>query len=159
MSNIYLAKWWDVMASTNIYRYQLTQLERDGGQKRETNTFNIRLNSNFKLKWGTMIQVTGFYNGPSISAQGEREGFFSTNIALRQDFFNRKLNLILRVNDPFGTVKYINTTRGQNFTTYNEFERQSQVVSLSLSYKINNYKQERRQYNGANEIEFDGGGF
>jgi hypothetical protein len=106
-----------------------------------------------------MIQLTGFYNGPSISAQGEREGFFSTNIAVRQDFLNRKLNVIFRISDPFGSVKYVNTSRGQNFYTYNEFSRQSPIISLSISYKINNYKQERRAYNGVNEMEFDGGGF
>ena len=47
------------------------------------------------------------------------------------------------------------TTVGENFTNVNSFSRKSPIYTLSLSYKINNYK-EKRKPQGFDERE--GGG-
>jgi hypothetical protein len=53
-------------------------------------------------------------------------------------------------------AKFEYTSSGDGFYQYNKMKRESQIVRLSLSYKINNYRQKTRQ-NGQNinEVEYD----
>jgi len=153
MGNVKAFKWWDLMVSTNIYNYSITRYELEG-EVFETNTYNVRGNSTFTFKWGTKLQIMPSYNGPSVNAQGTQEGFFRADIGIRQDFFDRKLNLVFRVSDVFSSATYINTSEGQNFYIYSESSRKSPVFGISISYRINNFKQPER--NGMNEMEFSG---
>ncbi len=156
MANLLLTRWWDLMASSNIYHYKVTRLEQDGGGTRERNTFNLRANSNFRIsKTGTRIQLTGLYNGPSVDAQGSSEAWWMTNIGVRQDFLENALSITLRVSDVFGTMKWASVTEGTNFTSQSEFSRQSPIFGISVSYKINNYKQRRGDSPGG-DMDFGG---
>jgi outer membrane receptor protein involved in Fe transport len=155
MGNTNPAKWWNLMVSGNLYYYNLNTENIDGGSIRSTTAWNVRTSNTFKLKWGTSIQLMSMYNGPSITAQGEREGFFMTNIGIRQDLLKRKISLTLNVRDVFASSKYAYTSEGADFYVRNESVRKSPSIGLTLSYKINNYNQ--RKQNDMNEMEFQGG--
>ena len=156
MGNTNLAKWWNLMLTGNLYYYSLNTQNIDGGSIRSTTAWNIRSNNTFKLKWGTRIQLMGMYNGPSITAQGEREGFFMTNIGIRQDLLKRKLSVTLTVNDVFGTSKYVYTSEGTDFYVLNNSVRKSPSFGVTVSYKINNFNQKKTNFD-MNEIDFQGG--
>jgi hypothetical protein len=64
------------MAAMSINRYKL----------------EYRINNKFTITKTTKCRST-VYNSPTTSAQGRREGFAFSNLAVRQDFFNNKLNL------------------------------------------------------------------
>jgi hypothetical protein len=98
------------------------------------------------------------YRGPSVSAQGDREGMFYSNISYRQDLMKKKLTATVSLIDALGTGKYEGTTVGPNFKSYQRFEREPRILTLTLSYKINNYKVDRPDTNGgdANEMDFGG---
>jgi hypothetical protein len=103
-----------------------------------------------------------FYNGPSVSVQGDRKGFFFSNIAVRHDFLDRKLSATLQVQDIFGTMKHEMNSFGNNFNTYSKRGRDPRVVMLSLSYKLNNFKQQQRKNagdNGGMDMGGEGEGF
>lgn len=51
-------------------------------------------------------------------------------------------------------MKYDYITSGDGFYSCNNFKRESQIITLSLSYRINNYKNEK-QRNEETEIDFD----
>jgi hypothetical protein len=102
------------------------------------------------------LQIMGVYNGPSITLQGKRDGFFVTNLALRQDFMKKKLTITLSARDVFATGKFSFTSEGSNFYTYNKFTREAPVVLLNLTYRINNYNAAARRNNG--DQEGDSGG-
>ena len=153
------AKWWIMNLMGNAYHYQLTG--EYNNQVFDTNSFNwnSRLNNTFVLAENTKLQVDGMYNSPSVTAQGRREGFMFTNIALRQDFFNKKLATTIGIRDVLNTAKFEFSSEGENFSTYRKFDMNSPIVSLTISYKINNYKQKGRQ--GGSEggmMDMDGGG-
>ncbi len=152
MANLELFEWWNLNTSINFFNYRIKGeiLEEDISQMK--NTWNFRINSSFKLKWGTRIQLTGFYAGPSVTAQGDREAFYDINVALRQDFMKRKASLTLQVRDIFKTREFAFSTSGQDFYIYNKFTRESQVVTLSLTYRLNNIKQSK---NDEEVIEMD----
>ncbi len=94
----------------------------------------------------------GIYNGPSITLQGKRDGFFVTNVALRQDFLKKKLTVTLSARDVFATGKFSFTSEGSNFYTYNKFTREAPIVLLNFTYRINNYKAAARRGNGDRKV-------
>lgn len=163
MINMPLTKWWTLNTSVSLYDYRIDRGSDDSykGNDNSTFTWNARINSMFRMKWGTSIQVMGFYNAASITSQGTRNAMFFTNVGVRQDLMNRKLTLSVQVRDVFGANKFESTTQGINFKTFNSSKRQSQIVTFSISFKINNYKTDRRERgNGddSNEMDFEGGG-
>jgi len=156
MANLELFEWWNLNTSANFFNYRIKGEILDEDISQMKNTWNFRINSLFKLKWGTRIQLTGFYAGPSVTAQGDREAFYDVNLALRQDFMKRKASLTLQVRDIFKTRKFAFTTRGEDFSIYNEFTREPQVVTLSLTYWLNNIKQSKRDQEVI-EMDYDTG--
>jgi outer membrane receptor protein involved in Fe transport len=156
MANLELYKWWNLTTSFNFFNYHIKGeiLEEDISQVK--NTWNMRVNSTFKFNWGTRMQLTGFYAGPSVTAQGDREAFYNVNAAIRQDFMNRRASLTLQVRDVFRSRRFEFTTTGEGLYTHNIFTREPQIVILSFTYRLNNYRQQKRNEE-INEIDFDNG--
>jgi hypothetical protein len=102
------------------------------------------------------LQLSGFYNGPSNTLQGQRDGFFVANVALRRDMLKKQLTVSLNARDLFSTGKFAFLSEGADFYTYNKMRRESPVVTLNLSYRLNNYKQAGRR--GGEQQEENGGG-
>jgi hypothetical protein len=132
----------------NIYNYRIEGVLYEEQFSRESFNWQGRLNNVFRLGGTTQLQVNARYNSPSVSSQGRREGYFSTDLALRQDIFDRLLSVTLQVRDVLGTAKYEFTSEGLNFYNYNYFTRESPVVMLNLRFNINTKRNERE---GTNE--------
>jgi len=159
MTNLEFFKWWNFNLSGNAFYYQLEANDNNIFIKNDGNAqfrWDLRLNNSIKFKWGSRLQLMGFYHGPAITPQGDRSEFFFVNAGIKQDFFQRKLSATFSIRDIFGTMKHSFTSYGENFMTDLEFERDTPYFTISLSYKINNYKQNRRSP-GTMEMEFDGG--
>jgi len=156
MLGLDIAKWWHVDLMGNIYDYRVEGelLGRDFSES--SFNWNTRFNNTIRLSKTTRLQLNGMYNSPSISAQGEREGFFMTNVAFRQSFLKNKLSATVQVRDVFGTMSHSAIYQGDDFYTSYEFNPNTPIVTLTLSFKINNFKQERRR--GGSGEEMDGMG-
>ena len=153
MFDIKLAKWWNINCTGNLFQQRI-EGELDGESFSEED-FNWRTNfsNEFKVLPGTKLQITGRYRSPSLSAQGQREGFFTTDAALKQEFFSKKLAMTLQVRDVFGTRKREHTSEGEDFYFHRYSERKSPVVMLGFNYNFNNYKQERRREDTEQDFE------
>ncbi|PTN07678.1 TonB-dependent receptor domain-containing protein [Mangrovibacterium marinum] len=160
MLNLNLTKWLLLNSSVSVYNYQLQgEVLGEYINRSSTNT-DGRVNATFKFSTTSRMQITGMYRGPSVSTQGDREGSFYSNISYRQEFMNRKLTATLSVNDILGSGGWEGTNNGSNFNSRFKFKHEPRVVQLSLSFKLNNYKTDRKG-NGdeTNEMEFEGGAF
>ena len=133
---------WNINLMGNLYNYKIEGVLYDESFSRESFTWNTRLNNVLKISQGTSLQFNLSYNSSSVSSQGKREGFFSTDAAFKQELFNRKLSLTIQVRDIFSTAKYESTTQGPDFYSYNQFTRESPMVMLNLRYNFNNFKQD-----------------
>ena len=151
MANMYFTPWWQINLSGNLFRYSLTGEVDNITVTKSTFSWGTNTNMVFRLKWDARIQLMGMYRGPSLSLQGERKGFFFINMAVRKDLLNKKLSLTLNVRDMLRTGKHSFVSEGNDFYTFREMRRESPVVSLSLSYRINNYKQTKKNGNGNGE--------
>lgn len=157
MLNLSYQKWLNVNASSSMYRYWIEgEINGVNIDTRSTN-WNMRLNTTFSFSTKTRLQITGMYMGPSVTAQGERGAFMFSNVALRHDFFDRKLSATLQVKDVFGTMKHEFETYSTDFSSYISMNREPHVVMLSLSYKINNYKQKKGSGMGGQDSDMGGG--
>lgn len=156
MTYLELKKWLQINASSNFYKYHIDGEIMETEVNQAINTWSMRLNTTFKLKWATRLQLMVYYSGPSVTAQGSRSEFFMTSFAVRQDFMKRKLSFTFSIRDIFSTMRYSHTSEGENFYSFSEFTRKSPVFSINLSYRVNNYKKIRRD--SEQEMDFGGEG-
>ncbi len=152
-------KWLSMNASANVYDYRITGDIVSSQTATQSTNWGFRSNLSFTLPASTRLQLTGFYRGPSITAQGESEGFFMTNMAVRKDFMDKRLTATVQVRDVFGQMRHEFTSMGSQFYSYNQFERESPVVNFTISYKINNYKDRGQKRGNDMDMEFDTQGF
>lgn len=154
-ANININKWWRFNASASGYYYQIIGQVDDQDVNNETFNYDFRLNNNFSFKSNTKIQLTGFYRGPSISAQGTTDAFYFTNLAVRQDLLKGKLTITAQVQDIFNSMKHQFTTETSQLYSNSEFRREGQVYTLSLTYRLNNFKQKRNSDRNEGDVEMD----
>ncbi len=156
MGNVEFTKWLMVNASVSMFNYRLTGEVNGDPIDRESTNWSGRMNTTFKFSSNSRMQIQGFYRGPSVSAQGESKGFIYSNIAYKQDLFQKKLTATVSIQDPFRTAKYERESYGDNFRSWFKWEREPRVVMLTLSYKINNFKSDDRGGSGGGGMDMGG---
>ena len=118
---------------------------------RQDINWRIRGNTTFDLWKSTRLQLTAFYNGPSITSTGTRGDFFMTSLAVRQDLLDDHLNLVFRVRDIFATRGHESTTDQPNYYVYMKHLHTIPRISLGLTYKINNFKRKPKSMRSEDE--------
>ena len=103
-----------------------------------------RFNASLRAGKNTRLQLNTIYVGPTVTAQGEREGMWGMNLSARQDFLKKKLSATVQVRDIFDTMNYNFTSGGLNFNSTQLRDRESQIVLFTLSYRVNNYQPDRK---------------
>jgi outer membrane receptor protein involved in Fe transport len=154
-ANLVFTKWWRFNASGTAYYYNLGGSVDSIDVSNESFNWNIRLNNSFSFKSKTRIQLTGFYNGPTATAQGTRSGFFFSNLSVRQDFLKDKLSVTLSCQDIFGTASFEDKSNTGNTAIYSKMTREGRVFNIALAYRINNFKQKRNGEGREDNIDMD----
>ncbi|MCF8374127.1 MAG: TonB-dependent receptor [Bacteroidales bacterium] len=158
MLNINVNKWYNfnLMGSAFDYSYKITSDLLTSQDPGHSTNWDVRLKNTFKIRKNIKFQLDGSYEGPSVTAQGTREGYPMTSSAIRADFWDNKLSVTLQFKDMFGTGRHAHISEGPDFYSKSTFDRNPQVLQLSLSYKINNYREKK---NGmGNGGGYEGGG-
>jgi len=140
MANIEVKPGFRIIASGTLYNYWLKGEINGQSVDQSSTNFDSRLNFDLKLAKNTRLQLTGIYRGATASAQGTRDAMMFANVALKQDFLKNKLTATLQMQDVFGTMKFQGTSYGEGFASVFKFQREPRVVQLTLSYKLNNFK-------------------
>lgn len=151
-ADIRLASWLTMNPIASIYYYSLKETSSGEEVHRQSTNWNASLEFAADLSTGTKIRLNGNYDSPSVTVDGTRKGMFYVGLSARQDFFDNNLSVTLSVRDLFDTRRMSGTTEGDNYISYDEGWRKAPIVSLSLSYKWNNFK---RQRSGAEDFNGD----
>ncbi len=144
MLNVGILKNWTINGSGSLYHYKLTG-DMEKVKSRTSTNWNLRANSMLRFKTGTSLQLNFMYNAPSVTAQGTRGSFYTTGIAVRQDMLKKKASLTLQFRDWIGNPKMEMTTQTSNFYSFNQMKRETQVITATFTYRINNYKAQNRR--------------
>ncbi len=155
-SELVPAKWWTINLTGTTYDYTLTS----AGRERSSFNWGGRLGNEFRLPWGTRVQVNVSYRSPTVTSQGRTEGFLMSDVGLRQQFFGRRLSIALSARDLFGASRHDLTSGGAGYSFYtrNRFERSWPSASLSLTWNFNNFRLDRRQRQAGSDDMDDMGG-
>lgn len=143
--NIDVAKFWNINLMGNIYKYKIEGVLFGDDFSRNSDNWSTRFNNVFKITQSTQLQMNTGYRSPTVQSQGRREGFFSTDLAVKQEFLKRALSVSLQIRDIFGQRKYESVSEGPDFYNKRKFDVESPIVMLNVRYNINNYKNNRER--------------
>lgn len=153
-------KWWNNMLSFSYYSKDLKG--NDGTQEitNSSSSWTAKLMSNISVPKIVDIQLAYNYFGKRIMLQGSMEPLQSFDIALRKDFFNKRLSIMFRIQDVFKTMKFNIESSGTGFESTFNHNRNSRVAFLTLTYKFgtemqDKKKQRKREDDNNNNIESD----
>lgn len=115
-------------ASANLFRQEIDAAGIVGGKDREGTMYSGRLSLNWQPTDKDFLQLSGFWQGESLLAQGTREAGGMVNLGYRRKL-NDKLSLNVTGRDLFNSFK--NTTR---YDTPNFREVSDQHINLRAFY-------------------------
>ena len=163
MLNFGILKWWDMELSGNFFNYKIKgdlsyiqdeQVIKDPINRTSSN-WNSRFNNTFRLWRNGQFQVNSRYNSSSVTAQGTSSGFFTVDAAFKMTFLNKSLSANLQGRDLLGTAVRERISEGPGFKTHYRYDPKSPVVILSISYRFNNFKTNRKgSQDGGGEGDF-----
>lgn len=156
MLNFDPLSFWNINLMGNVFNYWIEGNIQDVPFSRESFNWQTRMNNIFRLWSSTQVQFNINYNSPSVSAQGTREEFFTTDLSVRQEIIANILAITLQVRDVFSTSKFEFSSTGSNLYNYNRFDMSTPALMLNVRYTFNNYKPSRER-RGEDNGGFEGG--
>ncbi len=147
---------WRCDVSGNLYDYRIQGAIENVPFSNESFNWDIKNNNTFTVSPSTQVQLSTMYYSPSVTAQGKWGGYFTTDIAIRQDLIGKSLSLTLQGNDIFGTGRREFTSQGVGFYNYSYYFVRSPIVFLNLKYNFNNFKEEKRPAEGQDDTGANG---
>lgn len=157
MNSIDVTKWLKLNIGGNLFNRTEEGIIDGTEQSVSDFTWNAFMNANFNLKKGTRLQLTAYYSAPEDGLYGERTAIYVINMGANKTFLKDKLTVGISSRDVFNTLKFDFRTADALGTSKYTIEPEGPVVSLNLSYRINNFKNKERGKKDDNE--FNGGGF
>ncbi len=151
--NMNLLKWWRFNTNFSYYRQILEGREDLGISGSDNYNFNGRVSTTFTV-WKNMdIQLSGFFRSKSLNAQGYTLPVYSIDAAIKKEILKGKGSISLSATDVFNTRRWRSVTEADDYYVESMRRRESQVLTLGFSYKINNGNTRKDKKRGE-----DGGG-
>jgi hypothetical protein len=162
-------KFWKINLNGNFYRVIIDSDSLIDENLSRDWAWGFRLNQTFTLPHDWDLQLNFRYRSPSITTgsmgwgsggigQGQRSGSYSLNFGVKKSFFKKNLVISLNVRDLlYNRYTKVHTYSFDDESGYDAWsirEHDSFQVTLSLTYKINNYKKRQDTHqNGEEELE------
>lgn len=148
---------WNCNASMNYSKYKTNDgsgLESDGTRYTISGGAQFALPSDFKLN------LSGGYFSSGVSLQGTYPSFHYSGLSLGRDFLDKKLNITLRVQEPFEATRKMNfTTQTNTYYQRTDMTRKGRSFGLTASYRFGEMKaQIKKVERGISNDDVKGGG-
>jgi len=151
-----VTKTFNFMLSSNVYHSKMDASNLTSEYDEST----FRLSSSFNMSWkknGHKIQFSGWGMPGAEVGQGKMKTMFSSDLAYSRPIFYDKGKFTVKISDIFNTRGFGIETRGPMFDQSFEYKRQSQYITMSLSYNFGDQSNNRQHRRGGSR-DFDGGG-
>ena len=129
-------------------------LENDGMRYTFSGGAQFSLPSDFKLN------LNGGYYSSGISLQGTNPSFHYSGLSLGRDFLDKKLNVTVRVQEPFESTRKMNfTTQTNTYYMQTDMTRKGRSFAITASYRFGEMKaQIKKVERGISNDDVKGGG-
>lgn len=149
--SIPITKWWSTYTSLTGYHTQ-NKSENIDGKKIDigVTTFNIYSQMTFKLPWKTSLEVSGWYNSPSIWGGTFRmDQQWSMDAGIQKKLFNDRGTIRISYSDIFGTNHWHGTSQYGVLFMDVAGGWDSQRIRVNFSYLLgNNQIKSRKRKSG-----------
>ena len=167
-----LWKFWRISLSGSFYRLIINSEENIDDYLARDWTWRVRLNQTFNLPKDWQIQLNFRYRAPSITTgsmgwgsggvgQGKQSGNYGLDLGVKKSFLNKalvvSLNIRNLVNSFRNKIETYSYRENYGYHAYSVRERGRLNISLSVSYKINNYKKRIEKQLGTDDYPEDMG--
>jgi outer membrane receptor protein involved in Fe transport len=151
MVNTNPISWWSMNASANAYHYKVKADIEGAKTIRKNYSWNTQMVNSLNINRETTFQIIGYYQNRTVRSQGELSSIFFVDIALQRKLFNGRLSVNLQLKDIFQTSDVELFTETGNMKLLGDFNRESPIFRINLSYTLSNYKKKTKDV----QTEFD----
>ncbi len=138
-------KGWRFNGSFNIYNSTIEGFHEGIDFGSNNTSWFTRMSAKIILPAKIDWQTTFMYRGPRETAQTEREGNFTTNMAFSRDIMKGNGTVSFNVSDLFNSRKRKGVTTTDTFTSYSEFQWRQRSFRLTFAYRFKQKKKRERQ--------------
>jgi outer membrane receptor protein involved in Fe transport len=143
-ANINLFKKLRLNISANMYNYEISSKDPTFQSNAKGDVIDGNIQLSYSINGNSMIQISSVYNGPKYFTDGSVESTYGVGFAVRQFFFDKKLTIFLTGRNVLNTYEFRHTNERHDYKSYGYMKPQGGVISLGLSFNINNYQNKVR---------------
>jgi outer membrane receptor protein involved in Fe transport len=132
--------------STNTFYNTIDASSLGYSKKKSIIAWSANLSAGINLSKSTVLQITSNYVAESLTPQGRQMPSFVINTGFKQEFFNRKLALIVTVSDVFNSLR--NSTIVDTPELYEKIirRRSARIIYAGFTYTFGNQKKKELEY-------------
>jgi outer membrane receptor protein involved in Fe transport len=158
-----LAKWWTMNGSVSYFNKNIFENNSQFNFDKTYNAWSARFTTNAAIPDLFDVQLTYFYFGEQLSAQGKIEPMQMMNIAIPKSLFNKRIVLGFRVNDLLNQQRFSAIGSGDNFSQALYQKSNSRAAFFTITYNFgengvtkSQRTSQRKQRESENEIQQTG---
>ncbi len=143
--SLHPVKWWNTTLNGNMYHYKVKNEIFAGGKNESSTNYDILWNNLLTLGRYTRLQLDGSFVGPSVTTQGRTNAYWYSNIAIRQQLYDRRVTATLAFRDVFRSARYISDIQTADLRSYTKIKPKYPQIMISISYTFNSFKRKASQ--------------
>jgi outer membrane receptor protein involved in Fe transport len=154
-------KFLNITGTFSYFRTEVDAGNLQAGLSNGATTWSTRGVASLTLPMDFGVQMSYFYTGKRVAAQGTIDPFQAFDISLKKDLFDKKLSLSLRASDVFNTAKFRMNFDDVYFREYAERMRDSRGLYLNITYNFGQQEKDKKRdrkkgdENNTGEEDFD----
>jgi outer membrane receptor protein involved in Fe transport len=159
--NFQPVKFFSFNGTFNYFKTEVDAANLQSGLTNRSYSWSSRSLASLTLPSGFIVQMSYFYMGKRVTAQGTMDPFQSFDAGIKKDLFDKSLSISLRVSDIFNNSNFRVQFTDPDF--YEEFERRrdSRTLMLNITYNFGqkDNKQNKGKKNNGDEKDNGDNGF
>ncbi len=135
----------DATLTGNFFHSEVSGVNSEGDSFVNSRySWTLSLLSNVRIPNWFNVQVMGNYRGPIAVPQGSIKPVFGMSMGLRRNLWRQNATVSLNVSDIFNTQRFVLETDGSRFAQERRFDRETRILTLSLTYRFGGYQERER---------------
>ncbi|MCQ2351610.1 MAG: TonB-dependent receptor [Paludibacteraceae bacterium] len=141
----------DLTTSISAYYYQLGENKQYNIKRKDSFSWNAKINANVKIINNLSAQINAYYKSPETQAQGSIDHQYGMDLGLKANFLDKKLTLSFSVRDVLNSRWHSKRiTESDNFYQESETTSCGRSYRLTLTYNFGNMKGKNKGKNREN---------